>query len=422
MPFKIVRNDITKMKVDAIVNTANSKVAVGPGVDEAVYRAAGWDRLFSERCKIGPMERGSVAITDGFDLEAKYIIHAVGPKWDEEEPERVRKQLRDCYDNSMSLALEHGLHSIAFPLIATGNHAFPKDEGLDIAFTTISKYLYTTDMDVYLVVYDDEAFSLSKKLLDDIDEFIDSRYVEKAKEDSIFVSERRYNMESMPSYHAPERSEAPVPGNSAPLTGSSAHPLEKAEKPIQRLEKVSSSRKPFRSLISGLGRKKGPEDIIDSEKVEISGMFPEDAEYSMAPAPAEDRDASFDTKAFSQFRNLDDILKHAGETFQERLFRFIDMSGMSDVEVYKGANLSKQTFSKIKQPGHAPKKRTVLALALSMKLSVDDTRDLLQSAGQAFSPSDKVDLTVQYCMYNGIYNIFDVERILFEKFGVTLVS
>ena len=422
MPFKIVRNDITKMKVDAIVNTANSKVAVGPGVDEAVYRAAGWDRLFSERCKIGPMERGSVAITDGFDLEAKYIIHAVGPKWDEEEPERVRKQLRDCYDNSMSLALEHGLHSIAFPLIATGNHAFPKDEGLDIAFTTISKYLYTTDMDVYLVVYDDEAFSLSKKLLDDIDEFIDSRYVEKAKDDSIFVSERRYNMESMPSYSATERSEAPVPGNSAPLTGSSAPPVEKAEKPVQRLEKVSSSRKPFRSLISGLGRKKEPEDIIESENMEISGMFPEAAEYSMAPAPAEDRDASFDTGAFSQFRNLDDILRHAGETFQERLFRFIDMSGMSDVEVYKGANLSKQTFSKIKQPGHAPKKRTVLALALSMKLSVDDTRDLLQSAGQAFSPSDKVDLTVQYCMYNGIYNIFDVERILFEKFGVTLVS
>ncbi len=432
MPFKIVRNDITKMKVDAIVNTANSRVAVGSGVDEAVYRAAGWDRLFSERRKIGPMERGSVAITEGFDLEAKYIIHAVGPKWDEEEPERVRKQLRDCYDNSMSLALEHGLHSIAFPLIATGNHAFPKDEGLDIAFTTISKYLYTTDMDVYLVVYDDEAFSLSKKLLDDIDEFIDSRYVERAKEDSVFVSERRYNMESMPSYSAPERRMPPEPGNAASAAGNAVSPMEKAAKPMHGLEKVSSSRKSFRSLISGLGRKKEPEEFMEADKAEfsvippeeaeISGAFPEDAEYSKALAPDEDRDTSFDTGAFSQFRNLDDILKHAGETFQERLFRFIDMSGMSDVEVYKGANLSKQTFSKIKQPGHAPKKRTVLALALSMKLSVDDTRDLLQSAGQAFSPSDKVDLTVQYCMYNGIYNIFDVERILFEKFGVTLVS
>ncbi len=128
------------------------------------------------------------------------------------------------------------------------------------------------------------------------------------------------------------------------------------------------------------------------------------------------------TGALSRYDSLEELLKHRGETFQERLFRFMDMSGKSDVEIYKGANLTKQTFSKIKKPGHTPKKRTILALAISMGLSVDDTRDLLASAGQAFSPSDKVDLAVQYCMDHGIYNIYEVERILFELFEETLVS
>ena len=112
MPFKIVRNDITKMKVDAVVNTANPRVRVGRGVDESIYTAAGWNRLLKEREKIGPMRRGSAAITPGFDLPAKYIIHTVGPKWDPDDPEPARKQLRDCYDNSLSLALEHGIKSI----------------------------------------------------------------------------------------------------------------------------------------------------------------------------------------------------------------------------------------------------------------------------------------------------------------------
>ena len=367
MPFKIVRNDITKMKVDAVVNTANSSVAVGSGVDEAIYRAAGWERLFKERLKIGPLRRGSAAITRGFRLPARYIIHVAGPKWDEAEPEQAKKQLRDCYDNVMSIALEKGLSSIAFPLIATGNHAFPKETGLDIAFTTISKYLYTSDIDVYLVVYDDEAFSLSKKLTEDIDEFIDSNYVDENR-----------------------------------VTG----------------------RRTFRS---SAGRMAQDDRMYSYGGLQSAGMAApetEEADYDEAPvymsqpAPMEKAPA----RNLKQYDSLDDILKNAGETFQERLFRYMDKSGMSDVEIYKGANLSKQTFSKLKKPGHVPKRETVMALAISMKLSIDDTKDLLESAGQAFSPSNKVDLVIQYCMSRGIYNIFEVERILFDKFGVTLVS
>ncbi len=375
MPFKIVRNDITKMRVDAIVNTANPAVAVGRGVDEQIYNAAGWARLFKERVKIGPMRRGSAAITRGFKLPAKYIIHTVGPKWNEADPEPAKKQLRDCYDNSMSIALEKGLKSIAFPLISTGNYSFPKDIGLDIAFTTISKYLYTSDIMVYLVVYDDEAFALSQKLTEDIDEFIDSHYVDEALISGAGFAGGLENY-SMPLMEV--------------------MPLEKASPRAFRERQTQS----FRPLPS-------------SDKVPV----PPKKSFVPSAVPGAGSKPSI-----RKYNSLDELLDNKGETFQERLFRYIDTKGMSDVEVYKGANLSKQTFSKLKQPGHTPKKKTVFALALSMNLSVDETKDLLESAGQAFSPSDKIDLVVQYCMYNGIYSIFEVEHILFEKFGETLVS
>ena len=418
MPFKIVRNDITKMKVDAVVNSANPHVAVGRGVDHHIYSAAGWDKLFEERVKIGPMRRGSAAITPAFDLDAKYIIHTVGPKWREEDPEPARRQLRSCYDNAMSLAIENGIKSIAFPLISTGNYGFPKEEGLNIAFTTISKYLYTTEMDVYLVIYDEEAFSLSKKLLDDIDEFIDSRYVEEAE--STWDGDRAYMNYSPASF-----------GNMAG-SGPETPAMESVQRsaPPESLPKVSSKRRLSTGLFSRRRREERQTEeaeIIKANKVvpmEPVPEFPETEDF-MAEADAyhgkeETPDESI---AFDEYGSLEDLLKHyKGETFQERLFRFMDRTGKSDVEIYKGANLTKQTFSKIKKPGHIPKKRTVLALAISMGLSIDDTKDLLESAGQAFSPSDKIDLAVQYCMDHGIYSILEVERILFELFEETLVS
>ncbi len=393
MPFKIVKNDITKMKVDAIVNTANPRVNVGRGVDEAIYQAAGWRRLFREREKIGPMQRGTAAITPAFRLPAKYIIHTVGPKWDPADVEHGKKQLRDCYDNSLSLAMEHGVKSIAFPLISTGSYSFPKELGLEIAYETISKYLYVSDMDVYLVVYDDEAFELSKKLTDDIDEFIDQHYVDEDKSN---------NQEVFANYS--QEFDAAV------------------EEPAEALgmESEASYRSAPMADFDGFGIPV-PEKQ-ESYRMPAAGI----PKASKAPLPEKQtpkKPAKKETIPFKEYKSLEDLLKNStGETFQERLFRYIDKSGLSDVEVYKRANLSKQTFSKIKQTGHIPKKKTIFALALSMKLSIDETKDLLESAGQAFSPSDKIDLVIQYCMYHDIYSIFDVERILFDKFGETLVS
>ena len=358
MPFKIVRNDITKMKVDAIVNTANPNVRVGRGVDYAIYKAAGYEKLLADREKIGPMERGSAAITEAYDLNAKYIIHTVGPRWDEDNEEQVRKQLKDCYDNSMSLAMEYGLKSIAFPLISTGSYAFPKEVGLRIAYDTISRYLYVSEMDVYLVVYDDEAFALSKKLSSDIDQYIDSHYVE-VRKSAVFTRD-------------PERNQVPHHGNAK--------------------VKSTAAKAPARD---------------ENEEVLESPAYME----STVLGPS---------KGFVRYGSIEELLAHAGETFQDRLYRYLEKSGKSDVEVYKGANMSKQTFSKIRQPGHIPKKRTILCLAISMGLGLDETRDLLESAGMAFSPSDKTDLVVQYCITNGINKLFEVDCILFDKFGITL--
>lgn len=181
MPFEIVRNDIVKMKVDAIVNTANPFPEVGSGVDTAIHKAAG-PELLQARKKIGDIVRGNVAITPAFELDAKYIIHAVGPVWDGGMHGEA-DCLRSCYQKSLELAKANQCKSIAFPLLATGNYGFPKDQALQIAVSTISNFLLKNDMLVYLVVFSDKAFSLSEKLFNDVESYIDEHYVEERLEE-----------------------------------------------------------------------------------------------------------------------------------------------------------------------------------------------------------------------------------------------
>jgi O-acetyl-ADP-ribose deacetylase (regulator of RNase III) len=172
MPFQIIRNDITRVKADVIVNTANPHPVIGDGTDSAIYQAAGEKELLAARKKIGDIEPGQAAETPAFGLDAKYIIHTVGPIWvDGKHGER--ETLHSCYEKSLSLAAKLGAKSMAFPLIATGVYGFPKDEALDIALSEIGKFLLTHDMLVTLVVFDKKSFELSEKLVSQIDEFID---------------------------------------------------------------------------------------------------------------------------------------------------------------------------------------------------------------------------------------------------------
>ena len=176
MPFKIVRNDLTKMQVDAIVNTANEKPIYVSGTDAAVYRAAGAEELLEERQKIGIMREGEAAITPGLRLPAKYIIHAVSPCYVDGMRGEERK-LRSCYQKSLKLAAAYQCKSIAFPLIATGSFGYPKEEGMRIALDEIHAFLLEHEMLIYLVVLDAESTRIGQKLYPDLEAYIDQNYV-----------------------------------------------------------------------------------------------------------------------------------------------------------------------------------------------------------------------------------------------------
>ena len=175
MPFEIVRNDIVNMQVDAVVNTANPNPVIGSGVDSGIHKKAGHELLVA-RQKIGCIDFGDAAITPGFDLDARYVIHTVGPVW-KDGSHREEQILSSCYRNSLTLAKEHGCESIAFPLIATGNYGFPKPLALQIAVREISTFLLENEMQVYLVVFGKEAFALSEKLFKSVSSYIDENYI-----------------------------------------------------------------------------------------------------------------------------------------------------------------------------------------------------------------------------------------------------
>ncbi|WP_391206740.1 macro domain-containing protein [Psychrobacillus sp. L4] len=177
MPLEIVRNDITKMQVDVVVNAANTSLQMGGGVCGAIFRAAGAEQLREACNEIGQCPVGQAVITEGFQLPAKQIIHTVGPIW-RDGSENEEALLRQCYKSSLVLASSNGCESIAFPLISTGIYGYPKEKALQVATSMISEFLLEHEMQVYIVVYDKKAFGLSEKLFTSIHQYIDEHYVE----------------------------------------------------------------------------------------------------------------------------------------------------------------------------------------------------------------------------------------------------
>ncbi|MCD8120695.1 MAG: macro domain-containing protein [Clostridiales bacterium] len=366
MPFKIIRNDITKVKADAIVNTANPHPTYAAGTDAAIYKAAGAELLLAERKKIGQIERGQVAVTSAFALPAKYIIHTVGPAWIDGKHGEF-DILSDCYENSLAKAVELQCDSIAFPLIATGVYGFPKDRALQIAVSVISRFLLSHDMQVILVVFDRHSFELSGKLFQDVDDFIDESYVARQRKEEYLYSDQSYNGEA-DTTEIMERS---------------------------RRLRLAESRK-----VLSDSDQSGPEmmESITCSESEPLYSLKMSASISMSPE-----------------MSLDDALGNVGETFQQRLLHLIDERGLTDVDVYKRANMDRKLFSKIRcNENYKPKKKTALALAIALKLNLDDTVDLLKRAELALSPSSKSDLIIEYFISRQEYDIYSINLALFE--------
>ncbi len=200
MPLQIIRNDITKMSVDAIVNAANTSLLGGGGVDGCIHRAAG-PELLAECSTLHGCETGSAKITKGYRLPCKYVIHAVGPRW-RDGKHREQELLESCYRTSLNLAKENGCQSVAFPLISSGTYGYPKDQALKVAVDTISTFLLENEMMVYIVIFDKKAYQISGKLFADIAAYIDDRYADEHTDSRSEQSRRLEVLSEEPCFEA----------------------------------------------------------------------------------------------------------------------------------------------------------------------------------------------------------------------------
>ena len=362
MAFRIVRNDITKVRAEAIVNTANPQPVIGSGTDSSVYDAAGRAELFQARQKIGIIERGQSVWTPSFKLKksgVKYIIHTVGVHYNDGN-HGEKEILRSCYSSALKTAAELKCKTVAIPFLATGNYEFPKEVAFQIAVEEISRFLLDNDIDVFLVVYDDESYKISEKLFNDVEDFLSDNFV----------------------------------GNELKICGSSnlivQAECDKLEEPVELLKTED------RDIAIGSAFSNHRSSLFHSKRQSCDSSI----------AGVEELIAPKDVEAF--------IDTSRGKlNFQNTLQQLIAERNVDNASIYKKACIDKKFFSKIiSNKDYIPKKPTVMALGLALELPLSEYEEFLASAGYAFMPSSRFDLIVKFCVINRIYNVLAVDIIL----------
>lgn len=392
MPFKIIKNDITKVKADAIVNTVNPNVIIGDGVEYAIYNAAGKDELLKAREKLGYMPPGEVGITPAFKLDAKYIIHVSSPVWTgiwygECPPESVFTKetilLRDCYMKALYLAEKNGCKSIAFPLLATGTYKFPKEIGMAVAVRAFTEFLKNYDMEIFLVVFGEGSSNISGSLFRKVKRFVDYEEIcacaELAPRDDLDWTDGSIIDDDSDSFDG---------GN---------------------------------HYYYNDGRAKSYQDISEDEKLTESYWDISEDDNGELYYKSSQRSHKY-SESRKHPESLEESLKKIHKySFAGYLQQLINKKGMKNSEVYATANITKQYFSKLINGKVNPSKEKVIALAIGLHLNMDETKDILKIAGYAFSPFSQTDTVVKYFINNKDYNVIKLDILLYD-FGLDPIS
>lgn len=407
MPFEIIRDDITRSAMEAIVCPSGEDMVPSGGVSHAIFSAAG-PRLLREVRKVGLCPTGGAVLTRGHELPAKYIIHTAGPRW-QGGGSGEEDALRSCYRSCLTLAEQEGISSVAFPLIASGSFGYPKARAIRVATEEIGAFLLEhEEIHVQLVIFDVEAYRAGSTMFQKISSFVDENYVAQAE----CASSRSLLLDAMAEAgvtETPLLRSTPVVVRPR-LGGERAAICPRCMAPVRpgmrfcgqcgnKLEEPVTEYSPAPTAAPAPA--KGQEDTVLyslAPKKEAKKLWPK----LDAPAPA------------PQARTLEGRLQHLSDPFSTYLLHLIDLSGKTDAEVYKKANIDRKLFSKIRSnPNYQPKKTTALALAVALELNIDDTADLLRRAGYALSPANKFDLIISWFIETGNYNIFEINEALF---------
>jgi O-acetyl-ADP-ribose deacetylase (regulator of RNase III) len=329
---------------------------MGGGVCGAIFAAAGAKKLQAACDKLAPIDTGEAVITPGFNLPAKYIIHTAGPVY-RGGSHGEEGLLRAAYTNSLKCAIENKCESVAFPLISSGIFGYPKEEALRVATDAIRDFISGHEIDVTLVVFDKASFAVSSDLVGAVESYIDEHYIEEQE--------------------MPHRQ----------LIDAERLMLRDAETPVAE---AADSYEMLQESIADAGLiKKAKEPAMKS----ITSI------RAQAPAAS----------------SLDDLVGSLDEPFSATLLRLIDATGKKDSEIYNKANIDRRLFSKIRSnPGYAPSKPTILAFAIALELTLDQTEDLLERAGFALSHSRKFDVILEYFITSNQYDIYKINEILFS--------